>query len=269
VNNTIPDFIREPHDAYNEQRATHLTSTALKDYIKSPAIFRAKRDGTIPQRSSSAMDFGTAVHKYVLEGRREFERYYVVSDGPVNDKTGEAFGAQTKTHKAWRESVAPLEIISTADGARIEAMHASVHAHDEAAELLSNGTAEGVVRADLFGVASQARIDWYHFQRGLVDLKTTKDLDGFADQYDDLDYGVQAAFYQAVFEAANGYAPDFHFVAIEKQAPYRCGVFRIGGDEMGSLRDRVERLVRDVAEAIDTETFPTGYEQVITLGGES
>ena len=57
---------------------------------------------------------GRAAHCLILEGRNAFDREYVVTDGPINPRTGESYGRNTKTFAEWA-ATQEREIISGKD----------------------------------------------------------------------------------------------------------------------------------------------------------
>ena len=73
-----------------------------------------------------------------------------------------------------------------------------IRTHELAASLLSEGVAEGVVRANYCGVACQIRMDWFEPHQGIVHLKTCDELTWFEADARRFGYGHQVAFYRAV-----------------------------------------------------------------------
>ena len=76
-----------------------LSSHLLGDFRKSPLLYKKKMNGEIEPTESAALAVGRAVHTLVLEGRGKFDEEFMVSDGPVNPKTGEPFGKLTKAYR--------------------------------------------------------------------------------------------------------------------------------------------------------------------------
>ena len=111
------DFIiHEPSAVYHEQSRTgkYLSSHLLADFRESPALYHKKVTGEIEDKDSSAFVIGRAAHCLILEGRKAFDRDYVVSDGPINPRTGEAYGRTTKAFAEWA-ATQEREIISGKD----------------------------------------------------------------------------------------------------------------------------------------------------------
>ena len=82
----------------------YMSSHLLADFRESPELYRRKTRGEIAEAESPALALGRAAHCLILEGRPAFDREYVVSEGPLNPKTGEPYGKSTKAYAEWRGS---------------------------------------------------------------------------------------------------------------------------------------------------------------------
>ena len=251
-----------PEEEYHaaSRRGEYLSSHNLAKFRESgPAYYRAFMDGLVPEPKREAYAFGSAAHKLILEGEDAFLRDYVVSDGPINEKTGEPFGKLTKVYKEWLDSQAG-EVISCADAAAIHAMDASVKSHPVAGRLFSSGVPERVVRAVYAGKPCQIRMDWFD-DIGIVDLKTTADLDWFDSDLRRFGYVYQGSFYREVLVAAfGGEAKPVTIVAIEKQPPYRTGVWTLSTEVLIEAASRNEAAINRMLECERTSVWPTGFE---------
>ncbi len=215
----------EPEGVYAHRRRDCLSSHALATFRKNPLRFRQQELGLIVDEDRLAYVVGRAAHCRILEGAEEFRRRFAIG-GPINPKTNRPFGPDTKAFAEWAATIGkPAVSQDIAD--LCEQLANAVHGHAEAAALLADGAPEGVIRTIYAGTLCQIRIDWTHPIRGLVDLKTIDDLDWFEAQARSFGYAHQLAFYRAVFAAVAGVQPEVHIVAVEKQAPYRVGVWRI------------------------------------------
>jgi len=132
-------IIREPSDTYHARAKEHLSSHALGDFRRCPALYRKKQLGLIPRKDSDAFVVGRAAHLLILEGRGRFEAEFAVG-GPVNPKTGLPYGSGTKAFAEWAERLGK-PALSDADAALIEEMSASVRGHAIASSLLEDGVA--------------------------------------------------------------------------------------------------------------------------------
>ena len=94
-------FADVPADEYHQaaRDGKFLSSHLLGDFRKSPRLYQKKMNGEIEPSESAALAVGRAVHVLVLEGRAKFDEEFMVSDGPVNPKTGEPFGKLTKAYR--------------------------------------------------------------------------------------------------------------------------------------------------------------------------
>ena len=92
-----------PAEEYHaESRNGHyMSSHLLADFRESPELYHRKVTGEIAATESPALALGRAAHCLILEGRMAFDEQYLVSDGPVNAKTGEAFGKTTKSYSEY------------------------------------------------------------------------------------------------------------------------------------------------------------------------
>lgn len=243
------------------KRGEFLSSHNLAKFRESgPAYYRAWMDGTIPEKKPEAFAFGSAAHKFILEGEEAFAHDYVVSDGPVNEKTGEPYGKLTKAYKEWLDNQT-AEVISTADYSAICAMNDSVKNHPTAKAFFMSGVPERVVRFEYCGKPCQIRMDWYSDVAGIVDFKSTSDLDWFMADIKRYGYVYQGAFYERGCEIA-GIVKEcpFNIVAVEKVAPYRTGVFQIMPEVLSEAAARNEIAIKEMLECERNNSWPTGYE---------
>jgi hypothetical protein len=252
----------EPEATYAQRRADCLSSHALATFRANPLRFRQQELGLIVDEERPAYVVGRAAHCRTLEGSAVFHQRFAIG-GPINPKTGKPFGQDTKTFAEWASAVGKPAI--TQDIADLcDLLAEAVHGHTEAAALLSEGQAEGVVRTTYANVSCQIRIDWLHPERGIVDLKTIDNLDWFEAQARSFGYAYQLAFYRAVLGAIAGIQVDASIIAVEKQAPYRVGVWRFSPQVLAvAARENLAAIERlQICRAQDR--WPTGYEAVRT-----
>ncbi len=261
----FPFIFFEDAEVYHtkSKKGEVLSSHMLADFRKSPLLYHKKITGEIPDKDSSAYLVGRATHSLILEGEEVFDTEYLVTDGPTNEKTGKAYGKDTKAYKAWLEEQDPAkQIISTQDFALIETMNESVQNHPEAVKLLDDGVAEAVIRTEIDGHPCQIRMDWLHPKKGLVDLKTCDDLDWFT--YDAKKYGYihQLAFYRSVIEAAADRVCPVWIIAVEKKEPFRTGVFKIIPGSLDDAAHENRAAIGELKKCFATGIWPTGFEEV-------
>ena len=258
------DFIiHEPSAVYHEQSRTgkYLSSHLLGDFRVSPALFHKKMLGQIEETESAAFILGRAAHSLILEGRHAFDNEYVVSDGPINPKTGEPYGKTTKAYAEWKSSQ-DREIISGKDFGFLVKLQTSVWLHNEATELLHYGEAEGVVRAEYCGMPCQIRMDWFSPEYGIVDLKTCEALKWFESDCHRYGYILQLAFYRAIIRVVTGVTVPVHIIAVEKSEPNSTGVWKLTEEVLDCADAINEAAIKRLRECYATGNWPTGYEDI-------
>ncbi|MFU8828375.1 MAG: PD-(D/E)XK nuclease-like domain-containing protein [Phycisphaerales bacterium] len=255
----------EPAAVYHAKAKDYLSSHALAEFRRCPLLYRRKQLGLIPQRDSASFALGRAAHVLIVEGRDRFEAEFAVG-GPVNPRTDQPYGPQTKAFREWAVATGK-PAVSEADLALLQEMNASVRSHLFARELLSQGVAEGVVRAAYCGVPCQARIDWINpvDGRGIVDLKTCENLDEFERDAHRYAYIHQMAFYREMVVEASGTEPEVHLVAIEKREPFRCGVWQISRRLLDRAAEDNEHAIEDLKRCRQRGVWPTRYESLRLL----
>ena len=253
---------REPADVYHARSAEHVTSHRLADFRRCPLLFRKKEQGLIPERDSTAYLIGRAAHVHILEGRERYEAEFAVG-GPINPRTGQPFGSNTKAFAEWAEGIGK-PVLSDDQAALIEQMAASVEGHTFARELLAVGVAEGVIRCEYAAHRCQSRLDWVNPTPGLgiVDLKTTDSLDGFELDIDAFGYVEQMAFYRALAAEVSGFHLHVHLIAVEKREPFRCGVWQIAPRALDAAQDVNELAMRELTRCRETGVWPTRFESL-------
>lgn len=255
-------LIRESADIYHAKSRDFLTSHALNEFRRCPLLYRKKELGLVPERDTTAYIVGRAAHTLILEGRQRYEREFAVG-GPINPKTGQPFGSQTKAFAEWA-AAQNKPVLADAHAARVEQMAASVSAHVFARELFAEGVAEGVVRCDYAGQPCQARIDWINpiDGRGIVDLKTADELDSFELSMRAFGYLHQVAFYRALMAAASGHLLPVHIVAVEKREPFRCGVWQVAPKVLDQAQRENEEAMTDLRRCREGGDWFTRYESL-------
>ena len=255
-------LIREPADVYHAKAKDFLSAHALAEFRRCPLLYRKKELGLVPERDSMAYVIGRAAHTLILEGRERYEREYAVG-GPINPKTGQPFGSQTKAFAEWAERQG-RPVLSDNHAALVEQMAAAVTEHLFARELFIDGVAEGVVRCEYAGHRCQARVDWINpiEGRGIVDLKTADELDSFEMAVHAFDYVYQLAFYRALVTQVSGHVLPVHIVAVEKREPFRCGVWQIAPHVLDQAQHRNEEAMRDLQRCRETGNWFTRFESL-------
>lgn len=254
-------LIREPAEVYHAKSREYLTSHALADFRKCPLLYRRKQLGCIPDTDRPAYQIGRAAHTLILEGRPRFDAEYAIG-GPVNEKTGKCYGPTTKAFAQWAGQQGK-PVITEEQAALVEQMAAAVRAHDGAMRLLAEGMAEGVIRIRHLDLDCQGRMDWLFTgdNPALVDLKTCDSLDWFECEAHAFGYIHQLAFYRSLLWQQTGALLPVHLIAVEKNEPFRCGVWMVGADVLALAQQENQAAMQRLRQFQQTDHWPTGYEE--------
>ncbi len=250
----------EPSEVYHARAHDYLTSHQLADFRRCPLLYYRKRAGLIKDEDRPAYQMGRAAHTLILEGTAAFQQRFVVG-GPINPRTGQPFGAQTKAFADWT-AAQNKEVLSQSQFDQVCEMAASVGSHEDAARLLSSGHAEVVVRQDYCGRRCQIRMDWFDPHVAIVDLKTIDNLDFFEVDAKRFGYLYQLAFYRCVLAEAISISMPVYFIAIEKREPFRCGVWRIDDDSLSVAAAENRAAVERLTLCEQEDRWTSGYEDV-------
>lgn len=235
---------------YNESAKTYhafaaMGSSDIRDFIRSPRLFRDRMDGLLPVAESEAMAFGTAFHCAVLEPEKFAAGYVTKPDG---------MSLATKEGKAWRDQHEGATIISAKDQTRIDFMLARMPA--EAKALLSGGKSEVTFRVGLAGFQAQCRAD--HISEDLTmmsDLKTISAIEKVEKEIFNRGYHIQARWYQRVVQSETGKIPEFRLVFCESAAPYRWKIVQLDADYFMLADEKIEAALADIAKREKSEDW--------------
>jgi hypothetical protein len=224
-----------------------LGSTSLKTLAtKTPAHYQ--HDKTHP-KFSDAFTLGTAAHSLILE----------------DDTSGiEIVDADNWLTKAAKEAKAAAladgkQPLLTKEWQQVLAMKFAVMSHPLARAAFTDHRAEESVFWDEDGLTLKCRPD--EWKPGLlIDLKTTRSADPneFGKTAHEFGYHQSAAHYIDGVKAATGEELPFHFVLVEKTAPYLVSVVELDIEAVNigrQLNDRAKRIYR---ECVENNTWP-GY----------
>ena len=224
-----------------------LGSTSLKTLAtRTPAHYQ--HDLTHP-KFSDAFTLGTAAHSLILEGD-------VSSIVVVDADNWLTKAAKEAKAEALAEGKQPL---LHKEMAQVWAMHKAVMGHPGAWGLFHDHKAEESVFWDEDGLMLKCRPDAWK-PGALVDLKTARSADPneFGKTAHEFGYHQSAAHYIDGVKTATGEELPFHFVLVEKTAPYLVSVVELDIEAINigrQLNDRAKRIYR---ECVESNTWP-GY----------
>jgi len=235
-----------------------VSSSNVKEILASPLHMVSRM--LLPQEPSPAMEFGTALHRAVLEPKK-FETAYAVP--PKVDR-------RTKEGKAaWEEWVSRGYVpISQEDMDTLFWMRDSVMGHPKIGPLLQK--AEGEIscfsRDQETGLLLKCRFDALVKDLGIaLDLKTTQDAtpEEFARSIEKFKYYVQDPFYRNVGGDALGTKiRGFLFVAMEKKAPYQVQAYLLSEEDLALGEIQIRKGLDLLKKCLDSGEFP-GYSNEI------
>ncbi len=251
----------EHMDDYRQRSQKLLTSHQLGNFRTSPQLYHKIKTGEVqPKFDSRPLAVGRGAHTLLLEGPEVYEQEYNWAPPRHTTKPFKHYTPTSQKFKDWDMRQHQTGLMPE-ENDMIHNMVHSVGRHRQASNLLRDGRAEVVVRGSILGVPAQCRIDYLIRQQEISfpDFKSCADIDGFHHDIYKRFYCDQLAFYSLMLGDVECSA---YLIACEKQEPYRTGVWRVTQSMLKDRRERVSELILDLKECTETNTWPTGYEEV-------
>lgn len=227
---SFPEYLAHPGIG------SHLAALMLD----SPRLFRDTQTGMAPNPDRPCFQIGRMVHMAVLEPVRYAGS--VRSRGPINEKTGKAYGRDTIAWASWQELNPDVIVPEPWLPLAIERMPAEVR------ESLRGTQREASIYAKhSSGLAVKARAD--AIAPGVIrDLKTITDISDAGRQMANLNYWFQAGWYSTVHQLAfGGMPPEFEFIFMETGAPHRWRIVPMDPDALDYAVDRAQQVMDQIA----------------------
>lgn len=260
----IGQFIGLTDQEYRDQGG--LTSTLLRQFLQAPAkaeYCQRHRDDDRPV--SDVYQTGVLCHAMVLEPETVPDRFAVMPEGlKRTTKEGKRVYAEL-VEQVGAHCVVSAAQVQTANGVRD-----SVMVHERAGKYFSYGKAEVSVFAKdaVTDLLLQCRCDWLcQYPPVIVDLKTstTASADGFASHAIRYGYHLQAVHYLEVCRLAGIEVEDFLFVAVEKEPPYLCQVFRLSDVLKDAALETWRRGVDQYARCVSDGIWPGYGSEIVSI----
>jgi hypothetical protein len=251
--NKIIDGI--PNETYHRHSA--LSSTNLKDLLKSPWSYWHNKQN--PKVSTPAMQFGSLVHKLILEPENFANEYMVAGKPERRSKAGKAKYAELLEEAGSRIWVSTDDFLKAQDLIFPASQNLIVK------NLLSGGKAESSVfwQDEATGVQCKAKADYLNIERGyILDVKTTVSLASeraFLWTVSKYAYDLSASFYKQGFELATGKELDFYFLVIEKEAPFNFATYKIGNELLRRGEAQYKQALNVYVDALERGKFDIPY----------
>jgi hypothetical protein len=192
-----------------------------------------------------AMRWGRLVHKAVLE--------------PVAFAECAVVFTSRRAGGAWEEFAAqhaPEWIIKDDEKTELEAIIKAVHANTAAHELIEAAQKEVTLTwcmdACMDAIKCKARLDGYHPDIGIVELKTTSRIDpgAFGRQFVGMGYDLQCGWYSdGALNVFGGEAPVVTVIAVESDPPYDVAVYTVPRLALTIGAKRAREIARRYAQA--------------------
>ena len=247
------DISNADYHAAKEIEGLPAVSSSYAKAVHKSSLAHANADSG--PKFSPAFDIGTATHGWALEGVLPIK-------GP-DTRRGSAW-QEAKAEAALRDTVA----LTSGDYDKVERMVEALGNNEHIAKLLNHRRRE--VEVSVFakhpvGLCMKARPDLFIEKQGIiVDVKTTQSAEPYAfeRQAHSLGYAVQAAWYVKTLSLAGIEAKRFLFANVEKEPPYATSIVEVGDDLMKHSAEIVERVLVQIQQAKETNSYPTGWPAV-------
>lgn len=233
-----------------------LSGTQLVKLARSPAHYKYSVEH--PTEPTTAMEFGTAAHKLVLE-TESFDNDYAIYRGEG-----------TRASKEYKEFAAGVEgkkILKADEYECLQGMLTALKGHTLARRLLFDEA--GHNEHELFwtdeDVLCKGKLDRYLIELNIVvDYKTASDASESAFnswKAKSMGYYLQAAHYQAGLRV-DGVVPAFIFVVQETEAPYGVQVYELDQVSIDAAHEQRKQLLGVYKECMASGVWRS-YEETI------
>lgn len=238
-----------------------IGSSSVKILIdETPAHYLYKREH--PEESTLAQKFGQIIHTALLEPD-VFANLAIVEP--------EFSGKGSREAKDnWHTQYDGRIILKRDQMIQIDGLIKALKAHPIGMKCLAHGRAEDSIfwTNPETGIECKGRFDFTHENKFLVDVKTTTSVQFHSFQKDVANYGyhVQAAHYLEGAQLVLGSQfTDFLILAIEKDAPHCCRIFRIDESALNEAKALRYKALKELAHCLKTKVFPGYSQEIVSL----
>ena len=250
-------------EGFSRSKLIHFSKSPLHFWHEAYSPHKEARKEADVIKKTNPLEFGNALHTYVLEQDTFFDRYTALPKINRVTKAGKA---------AYEDLLCRAEgkqIICEDALKEIEAMAQSVELHQEAKALIS----DAVYEKSLFwtdpdtGILCKVRPDIWH-NNFICDLKTTQSglYRDFQKSVYAYSYHIQAGMIQEALKHVLGVEMDnFIFVAIEKEAPYAVAVYRLDPIAVSLGVTRFKNILQGIKTCQETNNWPSYPTNIIDV----
>lgn len=269
----LTNWIRQGGKPMTEKEYNQLPAVRRSDLLllrRSPKHLEYAKSIDGMQPPTPAMVFGSACHKYVLEGADAFNTEYAVA--PAVDRRTKQGKEEWEIFKLENEG---KEVITPDDFEQIRDMKRALREHPTAMTLLSGEHEQSYVWTDdETGEDCKIRLDCLTNYQGrplIVDYKTVSSCEDGVFERECRKYGykIQAGMYTEGLAVATNFMTDagFAFVAQEKTPPYAVRVYTCDPGFIEQGNRQFHELLRCFHECRVTDNWP-GYADGYLLANE-
>ncbi len=240
------------------------SQSALKPLLQGKTLKHVRHAMLAENVPTPAMQLGTALHSYILE-HETFGEHIV--EGP------DCRRRKKKDKETWRlfeEANEGRVILSAQEMQSVRDMGDAVLYHESVRHMFEHPTEiettclwrEPFVTEYL---NCKARIDLFIDELGMVvDLKTTPDAsrEAFERSIFKFGYHYQAAMYLRALNETGRTAKEFVLIAVEKEAPYCCAVYRLAPEVVALAWEEMQHHMKEMAFAYAVDRWD-GYIEYI------
>ncbi len=269
IRKSMSNMTEDEYFAMSEDRKV-ITPENVGGLCEYPRLFRAMQDDReLRPELTESMYAGRAMNDFLTQTPEEFTKRYVVSDGPLNPKTGKPYLYGSKAYAEWRATLdhAP---VGTEQFAMFGRMASAYNEHRFILDLASGHTLirNAIVVTKVQGVDVACKIDNLFVREDsvfAVDVKTCDDLALMASTATRLRYREQQGLILHALKAAGVLGPSLQvrIAAIEKGKMPRCGIFAVRDVE--TYEDAVCTAIDEYRRGLETGGFRTMYEAPVAL----
>lgn len=268
ISNGVYDIsIEEYHGGPGVSRSSlmEIGKSPLHYWHKSINPNREKREPVSMVEKRHALDFGNALHTFVLEQSQYFNRYHIL---PECNRTTR-FGKEVYLASIHLAKEKKAQLISEDAHKTILSMNQSIEQHPAAPALIQDAFYEKSLfwTDEETGILCKVRPDIWH-QNFICDLKTAQSgsENDFKRSIYAFGYHVQAGMIHEALKNVTGVnMKSFLFVVVEKEAPFAVSVYQLDENALEQGIIEFKKLLRKLKECTDNNSWPSYPSALISL----
>lgn len=242
-----------------------ISRSMLEDiaHPSTPAHYKARWiDKVIPEEETPAMQFGTILHRAMLEPETLAGAFHVK---PEN------YDGRTKDGKKWQADHADRPHLTAAEALAVGGIVRSLMAHPKARVFIEKSDKERSAYADDNGLLLRSRYDLLPTWKGanmIADIKTCERADMASAEKSLMNYGYarQAAFYLRVAKLLNLDRHAFVLIFVEKSPPFAVAVYEVDPMAVDFGERLIARDLQVLRNCMESNQWPAYSQDIETLG---